>query len=431
MRKLSNVFNLNESMNCRFCKEPLCNKFVDLINSPPSNSFLSFDQLNGPETYYPLTIYACSKCYLVQVDEYKKAEDIFNSEYVYFSSYSKSWVEHARQYVEDMVSRFGYNEDSYVIEIASNDGYLLQHFRDRGVPVLGIEPTTNTANVAILKGIPTITDYFGAKFAKKLSHQRKKANLLIGNNVLAHVPDIDDFVEGLKVALRKGGVITMEFPHLLRMVEDCQFDTIYHEHYSYLSFTTVQKVFAAHGLELFDVQEMPTHGGSLRIFAKHFKDTQKKISPNVQAMLDKESAAGITTTEYYQNFQARVDSIKHELLGFLLEQAKAGKKVIGYGAAAKGNTLLNYAGIKGDDLIKFVVDAAPSKQGKYLPGSHIPVYDESRIRDYKPDYIIILPWNLKEEIIEQLSYINEWDGKFVVFIPRVQVYDAKAVVAPV
>lgn len=431
MRKLSNVFNLNESMNCRFCKEPLYNKFVDLINSPPSNSFLSFDQLNGPETYYPLTIYACSKCYLVQVDEYKKAEDIFNSEYVYFSSYSKSWVEHARQYVEDMVSRFGYNEDSYVIEIASNDGYLLQHFRDRGVPVLGIEPTTNTANVAILKGIPTITDYFGAKFAKKLSHQRKKANLLIGNNVLAHVPDIDDFVEGLKVALRKGGVITMEFPHLLRMVEDCQFDTIYHEHYSYLSFTTVQKVFAAHGLELFDVQEMPTHGGSLRIFAKHFKDTQKKISPNVQAMLDKESAAGITTTEYYQNFQARVDSIKHELLGFLLEQAKAGKKVIGYGAAAKGNTLLNYAGIKGDDLIKFVVDAAPSKQGKYLPGSHIPVYDESRIRDYKPDYIIILPWNLKEEIIEQLSYINEWDGKFVVFIPRVQVYDAKAVVAPV
>lgn len=418
-------------MNCRFCKEPLYNKFVDLINSPPSNSFLSFDQLNGPETYYPLTIYACSKCYLVQVDEYKKAEDIFNSEYVYFSSYSKSWVEHARQYVEDMVSRFGYNEDSYVIEIASNDGYLLQHFRDRGVPVLGIEPTTNTANVAILKGIPTITDYFGSKFAKKLSHQRKKANLLIGNNVLAHVPDIDDFVEGLKVALRKGGVITMEFPHLLRMVEDCQFDTIYHEHYSYLSFTTVQKVFAAHGLELFDVQEMPTHGGSLRIFAKHIKDTQKKITPNVQAMLDKESAAGITTTEYYENFQARVDSIKHELLGFLLDQAKAGKKVIGYGAAAKGNTLLNYAGIKGDDLIKFVVDAAPSKQGKYLPGSHIPVYDESRIRDYKPDYIIILPWNLKEEIIEQLSYVSEWDGKFVVFIPHVQVYDAKAVVAPV
>ncbi|MBA4053427.1 MAG: SAM-dependent methyltransferase, partial [Marivirga sp.] len=362
-------------MNCRFCKEPLYNKFVDLVNSPPSNSFLSFDQLNEPETYYPLTIYVCSKCYLVQVDEYKKAEDIFNSEYVYFSSYSKSWVEHARQYVEDMIKRFGFNEKSYVIEIASNDGYLLQHFRDRGVPVLGVEPTKNTANVAILKGIPTITEYFGSAFAKKLNHQRRKGDLLIGNNVLAHVPDIDDFVEGLKVALRRDGVVTMEFPHLMRLVEDCQFDTIYHEHYSYLSFTTVQKVFAAHALELFDVQEMPTHGGSLRIFAKHKKDTQKKITPNVQAMLDKETAAGITTAEYYQNFQARVDAIKHELLGFLHDQTRAGKKVIGYGAAAKGNTLLNYAGIKGDDLIKFVVDAAPSKQGKYLPGSHIPVYD--------------------------------------------------------
>jgi 2-polyprenyl-3-methyl-5-hydroxy-6-metoxy-1,4-benzoquinol methylase len=412
-------------MNCRFCKEPLYHKFADLVNSPPSNSFLSFDQLNEPETCFPLAIYACSKCYLVQVDEYKKAEDIFNSEYVYFSSYSKSWVEHARQYVEDMIKRFGFNENSYVIEIASNDGYLLQHFRDRGVPVLGIEPTKNTANVAILKGIPTITDYFGSKFAKKLSHQRKKANLLIGNNVLAHVPNIDDFVEGLKVALRRSGVVTMEFPHLLRLVEDCQFDTIYHEHYSYLSFTTVQKVFAAHDLELFDVEEMPTHGGSLRIFAKHRKDTQKKISPRVNAMLAKEEAAGITTTEYYQNFQPRVDTIKRELLSFLLDQSKAGKKVIGYGAAAKGNTLLNYAGIKGDDLIKFVVDAAPSKQGKFLPGSHIPVYDESRIKDYKPDFIIILPWNLKEEIIEQLSYVNEWGGKFVVFIPHVQVYDPK------
>lgn len=417
-------------MNCRFCKEPLYNKFVDLVNSPPSNSFLSFEQLNQPETYYPLTIYVCSKCYLVQVDEYKKAEDIFNSEYVYFSSYSKSWVEHARLYVVEMIERFGFNEKSYVIEIASNDGYLLQHFRDRNVPVLGVEPTKNTANVAILKGIPTITEYFGSKFAKKLDHQRRKGNLLIGNNVLAHVPDIDDFVEGLKIALRRNGVVTMEFPHLLRLVEDCQFDTIYHEHYSYLSFTTVQKVFAAHGLELFDVQEMPTHGGSLRIFAKHQKDTQKKVTSNVQAMLDKEASAGVTTAEYYQNFQARVDAIKRELLSFLLDQAKAGKKVIGYGAAAKGNTLLNYAGIKGDDLIKFVVDAAPSKQGKYLPGSHIPVYDESRIRDYKPDFIIILPWNLKEEIIEQLSYVNEWGGKFVVFIPRAQVYDPKVEVIP-
>jgi len=412
-------------MNCRFCKEPLSNKFVDLVNCPPSNAFLSFEQLNEPEYYYPLTIYVCTNCYLVQVDEYKKAEEIFNSEYVYFSSYSKSWVEHARHYVEDMIDRFGFNEKSFVIEIASNDGYLLQHFRDRGVPVLGIEPTQNTANVAILKGIPTITEYFGSAFAKKLRQQQQKGNLLIGNNVLAHVPDIDDFVEGLKVALRQDGVVTMEFPHILRLVEQCQFDTMYHEHYSYLSFTTVKRVFESHALEMFDVQEMPTHGGSLRIFAKHKKDTNKKILPSVKAMLAKEEAAGVTTIEYYRNFQSRVDNIKNELLSFLLEKSRTQKKVIGYGAAAKGNTLLNYAGIKGDDLIKFVVDAAPSKQGKYLPGSHIPVYDERKIREQKPDFIIIFPWNLKEEIMEQLSYVNDWGCKFVVFIPNVQIYDPK------
>jgi hypothetical protein len=324
-----------------------------------------------------------------------------------------------------MIERFGYNENSFIIEIASNDGYLLQHFRDRGVPVLGIEPTKNTANVAILKGIPTITEYFGSTFAKRLKQQRQKANLLIGNNVLAHVPDIDDFVEALKIALRRDGVVTMEFPHILRLVEDCQFDTIYHEHYSYLSFTTVKAVFESHALEMFDVQEMPTHGGSLRIFAKHKKDTNKKIMPSVKAMLAKEEAAGITTNEYYRNFQLRVDGIRNDLLLFLLDKARQDKKVIGYGAAAKGNTLLNYAGIKGDSLIKFVVDAAPSKQGKYLPGSHIPVYDESRIREYKPDFIIIFPWNLKEEIMEQLSYVNEWGCKFVTFIPGVQIFDAK------
>lgn len=408
-------------MNCRFCNEPLQNKFADLINCPPSNSFLTAEQLNEPETYYPLTIYACSKCYLVQVDEYKKATDIFNAEYVYFASYSTSWVEHAKLYVEDMIERFGYNGDSYVIEIASNDGYLLQHFKERGVPVLGIEPTQNTANVAILKGIPTITEYFGSEFADKLSS--RKGDLLIGNNVLAHVPDIHDFVQGLKLALNEKGVVTMEFPHLLRLVEDCQFDTIYHEHYSYLSFTTVQKVFEAHGMEMFDVQEMHTHGGSLRIFAKHKNDSTKKVTPNVAAMLEKEKAVGITTTEYYNNFQPRIDQIKYALLTFLIDQRRAGKKVIGYGAAAKGNTMLNYAGVKGNDLVQFVIDAAPSKQGKYLPGSHIPVYTEEKIREYKPDFIIILPWNLKEEIMEQLSYVSEWDCKFVVFIPSLQIYD--------
>jgi hypothetical protein len=411
-------------MNCRFCKKPLTTKFVDLVNCPPSNAFLSFEQLNEAEYYYPLAIYVCDSCYLVQVDEYKKATDIFNSDYVYFSSYSKSWVEHARQYVEDMVDRFGYNEKSFVIEIASNDGYLLQHFKNKGVPVLGIEPTKNTANVAILKGIPSITEYFTTEFAHKLSHRKKKANLLIGNNVLAHVPDIDDFVEGLKVALRRDGVITMEFPHLLRLVAECQFDTIYHEHFSYLSFTTVKKIFEAHGLELFDVEETPTHGGSLRIFAKHKKDHNKKISPHVGEMLSKERAAGITSIEYYQNFQQRVNAIKYDLLTFLLEQKKYSKKVIGYGAAAKGNTLLNYAGIKGDDLIQFVVDAAPSKQNKYLPGSHIPVYNEEKIRSYRPDYIIILPWNLKEEITQQLSYVAEWGCQFVVFIPETQLLKA-------
>lgn len=410
-------------MNCRFCKTPLTHKFVDLVTSPPSNSFLSQEQLNEPEAYYPLAIYTCMKCYLVQVDEYKKAQDIFNSDYVYFSSYSKSWVQHAKQYVNDMISRFGYNHESHVIEIASNDGYLLQHFKDAGVPVLGIEPTKNTANVAILKGIPTITEYFTSKFAAKLHKQRRKGNLLIGNNVLAHVPDIDDFVEGLKIALRKNGVVTMEFPHLLRMVEECEFDTIYHEHYSYLSFTTVKQIFEAHALEMFDVQEMPTHGGSLRIFAKHQKDHSKPISPNVQAMLDKERIAGVTTVEYYSNFQARVDKIKNEFLAFLLDKKREEKKVIGYGAAAKGNTLINYAGIKGNDLIQFVVDAAPSKQGKFLPGSHIPVYNELKIRQEKPDYIIILPWNLKDEIMEQLAYINEWGGRFVVFIPDVEIFE--------
>jgi 2-polyprenyl-3-methyl-5-hydroxy-6-metoxy-1,4-benzoquinol methylase len=416
-------------MNCRFCKQPLHNKFVDLNNCPPSNAFLTADQLNEPEVYYPLTIYACSNCYLVQVDEYKKAVEIFNADYVYFSSYSTSWVEHARQYVEDMIERFGFDGTSTVIEIASNDGYLLQHFKDRGVPVLGIEPTTNTANVAILKGIPTITEYFDSAFARNLAQKKKKGNLLIGNNVLAHVPDIDDFVEGLKVSLRKNGVVTMEFPHLLQLVEHCQFDTIYHEHYSYLSFTTVKKIFEAHALDMFDVQEMPTHGGSLRIFAKHRKDKTHEVTPGVERMLQKEKEAGITMNEYYQDFQSRVDQIKYSLLDFLLKAKNDGKRVIGYGAAAKGNTLLNYAGVKGNDLISFVVDAAPSKVGKYLPGSHIPVYDQSKIREMKPDYIIILPWNLKEEITEQLSYVRAWGGRFVVFVPELEILEAREVVS--
>ena len=409
-------------MYCRFCKNPLLIKFVDLINCPPSNSFLTVKELDEPEKYYPLTIYVCDKCYLVQVDEFKKAKEIFNGDYVYFSSYSKSWVEHARKYVDSMIERFGFNQKSLVIEIASNDGYLLQHFNDKGVPVMGIEPTKNTANVAILKGIPTIIEYFGSEFANKLTQNGQQADLLIGNNVLAHVPDIDDFVNGLQTALAPHGVITMEFPHLLRLIEECQFDTIYHEHYSYLSFTTVQKIFKSHQLELFDVEEHPTHGGSLRIFGRHLDDTQKQISPRVYEMVAKEQAAGITSMEYYSNFQVRVNQIKDKLLMFLMQQKQQGKTVIGYGAAAKGNTLLNYAGIKGNDLIKFVVDAAPSKQGKFLPGSHIPVHSEDKIREHRPDYIIILPWNLKAEIMEQLSYVTEWGCSFVVFIPELKIF---------
>lgn len=408
-------------MNCRFCNAPLTNKFVELVNSPLSNAFLTQAQLNEGETYFPLTIYACSNCHLVQVDEYKKANEIFNSDYVYFSSYSTSWVAHAKRYVESMVGRFGYNKDSFVIEIASNDGYLLQHFRNEGVPVLGVEPTKNTAQVAVSKGIPTVTEYFTAAFARQLASEGKTGDLVLGNNVLAHVPNINDFVEGLKIALNPQGVITMEFPHLLRLVEQCQFDTIYHEHYSYLSFTTVQKIFAAHDLELFDVEEQPTHGGSLRIFAKHSADQTKAISPNVAAMLKKEADAGMLTDEYYRTFQDHVNGIRNEFLKFLIDAKVQGKKVIGYGAAAKGNTLLNYAGIKGDDLIRFVVDAAPSKQGKYLPGSHIPVYDQKKIEEFRPDYVIIFPWNLKEEIMDQLSYIGEWGGQVVVFVPKLEI----------
>jgi 2-polyprenyl-3-methyl-5-hydroxy-6-metoxy-1,4-benzoquinol methylase len=409
-------------MNCRFCKLQVEDVFVDLVAAPPSNSFLNADQLDQPETYYPLRVYACHECHLVQIDESKKATEIFNNAYAYFSSYSKSWVEHARRYTEYMINRFGYDQDSLVIEVASNDGYLLQHFKHRGVPVLGIEPTQNTANAASLKEIPTVVEYFGSRFAQQLEAQGRKGNLLIGNNVLAHVPDIDDFVKGFKVALQENGVITMEFPHLLRLVEKCEFDTIYHEHYSYLSLTTVKRIFEAHALELFDVQELASHGGSLRIFARHREDLSKPALPSVQAVLEQEQAAGMGTRKFYREFQGRVDAIKCQVLSFLMEQKLAGKKVIGYGAAAKGNTLLNYCGVKGTDFLAYVVDASPAKQGKYLPGSHIPVFDESRIRSDQPDCIVILAWNLRDEIANHLAYVREWGCRFAVFIPQLEVF---------
>lgn len=406
-------------MQCRFCKAELSHVFIDLFNSPASNSFLTADQLNEPETFYPLKVYTCHQCFLVQVDEYKKSDAIFDSNYVYFSSYSTSWLKHAKQYTEMMTKRFGYNQDSLVIEVASNDGYLLQYFNENNVPVLGIEPTANTAEAAKAKGVNSVVDFFGVRLATELVAKNIKADLLLGNNVLAHVPDIVDFVGGMKIILKETGVVTMEFPHLMQLVDNSQFDTIYHEHFSYLSFTTVKQIFESQELEMFDVDQIPTHGGSLRIYAKHKEDISKPVSDNVAVLLTLEASKGLSGLEYYDGFQEKAMKVKLDLLDFLIQQKNAGKKVAAYGAAAKGNTLLNYCGVKAD-LIDFVVDANPHKQNKFLPASHIPVMDEDYLKAEKPDYVIILPWNLKDEITKQLSYIREWGGQFVVPIPVVQ-----------
>ncbi len=357
---------------------------------PQSNSFLTAEQLNEPETFFPLRIYTCHQCFLVQVDEYKKSDTIFDSSYVYFSSYSTSWLQHAKKYVEKMIERFGYNEQSQVVEIASNDGYLLQYFVEHKVPVLGIEPTSNTAEVAKTKGVESVIDFFGVRLANELKAKNIKADLLLGNNVLAHVPDIVDFTRGLKILLNDKGVVTMEFPHLVQLMENNQFDTIYHEHFSYLSFTTVTQIFKAAGLEMFDVEELPTHGGSLRVYAKHSEDTSKEISPNVAALLAKEKEKGMTDIKHYEGFQQMALKAKLDFTDFLIQQKRAGKRVAGYGAAAKGNTLLNFCGTK-SDLVDFVVDANPHKQNKYLPGSHIPVVNEEYLKQNKPDYVIIFP----------------------------------------
>jgi len=407
-------------MKCRFCKSELSNVFIDLINSPASNSFLTKEELNEPELFFPLKVYTCHTCFLVQVEEYKKSDAIFDNDYVYFSSYSTSWLAHASRYTEKMISRFNFNENSKVIEIASNDGYLLQYFHEKNIPVLGIEPTANTAEVALNKGIKTITEFFGVKLAKELVSKGIQASLLLGNNVLAHVPDIVDFVSGMKILLKEDGVITMEFPHLMQLVDNNQFDTIYHEHFSYLSFYTVKQIFESCGLSLFDVEEIPTHGGSLRIYAKHEEDAGKEISQNVADLINKEMAKGMNKPAYYQNFQQKALQVKLNFTEFLIKQKKAGKKVAAYGAAAKGNTLLNYCGIK-NDLIEFVADANPHKQNKYLPASHIPVVSEDELKQAKPDFVIIFPWNIKEEVIKQLSYIKDWNGKFVIPIPQLEV----------
>ena len=406
-------------MNCRFCQEPLTHVFIDLGNSPPSNSFLKTEDLNEPEVFFPLKVFTCDKCFLVQVDEYKKSEAIFNNEYVYFSSYSTSWLEHSRKYVEMMMERFHFNSQSLVIEIASNDGYLLQYFKEKMVPVLGIEPTANTAEVAVQRGVDTLVEFFGTELALQLQKKGYLADLVLGNNVLAHVPNIVDFVEGMKIILKPTGVITMEFPHLMQLIDNRQFDTIYHEHFSYLSLTTVKKIFEAEGLTIFDVEELPTHGGSLRIFARHHADTTNPVTAAVTRLLEKENAKGMNNLPYYNNLQQHALKIKVDLSAFLLELKKRNKKVAAYGAAAKGNTLLNYCGIK-SDLLPYVVDANPHKQNKWLPGSHIPVVNESFLKADKPNFVLILPWNLKEEIMLQLAYIQEWGGQFIIPIPELQ-----------
>lgn len=407
-------------MQCRFCKSELEHVFIDLVNSPASNSFLTQSQLNEPELFFPLKVFTCSNCFLVQIDEYKKSDAIFNSDYVYFSSYSSTWLRHAEKYTQDMIARFGFNEGSQVIEIASNDGYLLQYFKQKNVPVLGIEPTANTARVATEKGIESIVDFFGVALAKQLVEKGIKADLLLGNNVLAHVPDIVDFVGGMKILLKDSGIITMEFPHLIQLIDNNQFDTIYHEHFSYLSFYTVSKIFESQGLSLFDVEQLPTHGGSLRIYAKHSQNSELETTARVEQMISMEKEKGIDGMLYYENFQKKALKVKLDLLNFLIEQKKQHKKVAGYGAAAKGNTLLNYCGVK-NDLLDFVADANPHKQNKWLPASHIPVVSEQFLKDHQPDFVIILPWNLKEEIVHQLSYIRNWGGKFVIPIPHLQV----------
>ena len=407
-------------MQCRFCKTTLEHVFIDLVNSPASNSFLTAQQLSEPEVFYPLKVYTCHYCFLVQVDEYKKSAAIFDENYVYFSSYSTSWLQHAKEYTQLMVNRFNYNEHSLVVEVASNDGYLLQYFNEKHIPVLGIEPTANTAAVAKQKGINSVIDFFGSGLASRLAAKNIKADLLLGNNVLAHVPDIVDFVRGIKIILKETGVVTMEFPHLMQLVDNRQFDTIYHEHFSYLSFYTVQKIFAAGELEMFDVEEIPTHGGSLRIYAKHSSNTSHPVSERVNALLQKEALKGLTALPYYNGFQQEALKIKTNLLSFILEHKKAGKKIAGYGAAAKGNTMLNYCGIK-NDLVDFVADANPHKQNKFLPASHIPVVNEQYLKDERPDFVIIFPWNLKEEIVRQLDYIKGWGGKFVVAVPELQI----------
>lgn len=405
--------------HCRFCNNELKHSFVDLGMSPLANAYIAPGNLQKMEPFYPLHAFVCEQCFLVQLNEFESPENIF-SDYAYFSSYSQSWLEHASAYADKMVERFGFDVHSQVIEVASNDGYLLQYFRDKGIPVLGIEPAANVAKVAVEAGIATITEFFGVSTATELATAGKHADLLLGNNVLAHVPDLNDFVKGLKILLKETGVITLEFPHLQRLIEKKQFDTIYHEHFSYFSCTTIQKVFSAHGLTLFDIDELDTHGGSLRVYARHAEDISKPVAGKVAALIDRETAAGFTNIDFYLSFEHEVIKTKQNLLEFLIQAKRENKSIVGYGAAAKGNTLLNYCGIR-TDFIDYVVDRSPHKQDHYLPGTHIPVYSPDKIQTTKPDYLLILPWNLKHEVMQQMHHVRDWGCQFLTLIPNVDV----------
>ncbi len=408
------------SPQCLFCKTPLNHTLVDLGMSPLCESILSADKVNQMEPFYPLHVRVCSKCFLVQLEAYVSPEEIF-TEYAYFSSFSDTWLTQCKAYADQVAERFNLNEQSHVVELASNDGYLLQYFVDKNIPVLGVEPATNIAKVAVEKGIPTLNEFFGEECAQKLVEQGKSADLIAANNVIAHVPFLNDFIAGIKILMKPQGVFTGEIQHLMRLMESNQFDTIYHEHFFYHTLSTLETIFAAHGMTIFDVEELPTHGGSLRIYARHTEDESKPVGERVIDLRQREAAAGFTSIERYTHFDEQVRETKRKLLDFLIKAKREGKTVVGYGAPGKGNTLLNYCGIR-TDFLDYTVDKNPYKHGKFLPGTHIPVHHPDKIQETKPDYVLILPWNVKDEIMEQMSVIREWGGKFVVPIPEVQVY---------
>jgi len=393
---------------------------IDLGSAPPSNSFLNIETINAPEKYFPLRVLVCTNCWLVQTEDFTQKEELFDNEYAYFSGFSTSWLDHCRKYVNDMVDRFELNDSSHVIEVAANDGYLLQYVKNLNIPCTGIEPTASTAAEARNKGLNIIEEFFGEKLAKQLVEQGKQADLTVANNVLAHVPDINDFISGFAKVLKPNGVSTFEFPHLLKLISENQFDTIYHEHFSYLSLVAIENIFNKNGLQVFDVEELPTHGGSLRIFAQRIDTGERTVSERVTILRNHEIKIGVNSINFYTDFQFKANKIKDDLLMFLIDAKQKGKKIIAYGAAAKGNTLLNYAGIK-LDLISYVVDKNPAKQGKWMPGSHITIQDEQLVKKDKPNYIIILPWNIKQEVIQQLDYIRDWGGKFVTSVPSLEI----------